>query len=73
MAIPAVIFFFIFAFLPETPAQLVRTGRSDDVVCKSLDFYNGSDCKHAEEVERIRKQFAEEDTNKQVTFSDFSE
>lgn len=72
MAIPSVIFFFTFACLPETPAQLVRTSRKEELICKSLDFYKGSDCQYTEEIERIRKQFVEEDANKNVTFSDFS-
>lgn len=73
IAVPAVIFFCTFIFLPETPTQLVRMGKKEEEICRSLDFYQGSDCIHKEEIERIKKQFAEENDQKEkLTLDDFS-
>lgn len=73
IAIPAVIFFCSFIFLPETPAQLVRMGKKEEEICSSLDFYKGSGCVHKEEIERIKLQFAEEDDQRaKLTLDDFS-
>lgn len=73
LAIAPIIFFCTFIFLPETPVQLIKMGKTEEVVIKSLDFYKGSDCQHKEEIEKIKKQFAEDDKKEKLTLADFSE
>lgn len=48
-------------------------GRKEEEILRSLDFYKGSNCQHNEEIENIKKQFAEVDQKEKLTLDDFSE